>query len=261
MHSALDALEAAMDERKVATPAAEPAAVATATKEIDRQRDDAHKALLDVERHLEQFIKRADDPLDPMADIAVEADEVAALAKRGAPVTGKDLGRVGAKLFDLARTFAGVYGPFAQAREAAYDAAAAFGVSTRRSVKKSPVSDVATETPADLATEVGVIARDFPDRFRDVQEKSAKALNAARKATDDAGNAEVVKAAIEAFLDFRDSVGPGYFAMLNGVARRVDELTTRMGRSRVREVPTATSTPAEPAAPVVTRKRTALAGL
>jgi hypothetical protein len=268
MHSALESLGDALDdldlgERVAKTPTdptADPSTVAAASKAIDGQQDDARKALLDVERHLEQFVRKADDPLDPMQAVAREAAEVADIAKRGAPVTGKDLGRVGARMFDMARTFAGVYGPFAQAREAAYAAAEAFGISTRRSSKKATVSDIASETPADLATEVGVIAKDFTDRFRDVQEKSAKALNAARRAIEMVDEPSV-HTAVDAFLDFRDSVGPGYFAMLNGVARRVDELTTRMGRSRVREVPTATSTSAASEEPKIIRKRPSLSGL
>jgi hypothetical protein len=268
MHSALESLGDALDdlglgERIAKTPAeptASPSGVAAAAKAIDGQQDDARKALLDVERHLEQFIRKADDPLGPMADIAEGASAVADLAKRGAPITGKDLGQVGARMLDLGRTFAGVYGPFAAAREAAYVAAEAFGIPTRRTRKKSEPADIASDSPADLATEVGVVAKEFAERFRDVQEKAARALNATRRAIEMVDEPSV-HTAVDAVLDFRDSVGPGYFAMLNGVARRVDALTTRMGRSRVREVPTATSTPDAPAEPKIIRKRPPLSGL
>jgi hypothetical protein len=209
-------------------PAADPAAGAM---------DDALSALSMAERQMERFISRADDPMGPMEDVAEAAADVVARARRGEALSARTIGQVGIALRALEQTFGPVYGPFAEARGLVYRAAEALGISTRRAgAKKESPPPLGGTKPRDLAAEVAGIGKDFHSAFRDVQEKSAKALNAARRAQDERTE-DSVKAAVEAFLDFRDAVGPGYYAMLNGVVRRVDEMMSRMGRSRVREIP------------------------
>lgn len=221
-----------------ASPAADPTAEPAAPDAPDRSAmASALSALAMAETQMEKFISRADDPMGPMEAVGKAAGEVAERAKRGEPISARDLGQVGTEVDALARTFGAVYGPFAEAREMVYRAAKALDISTRRTgAKKETPPPLEGKKPRDLAGEVEGIGKDFHKAFRDVQEKSAKALNAARRAQD-AGTEDSVKAAVEAFLDFRDAVGPGYYAMLNGVIRRTDELFSRMGRSRVREIP------------------------
>lgn len=209
--------------------------------------DSALSALSMAERQMERFISRADDPMGPMEAVADAAGEVVARSQRGEPIPARDVGQVGIALSALERTFGPVYGPFAEARGLVYRAASALDISTRRAgAKKEAPPPLEGKKPRDLASEVEGIGKDFHKAFRDVQEKSARALNAARRAQE-AKTEDSVKAAVEAFLDFRDAVGPGYYAMLNGVVRRVDELMSRMGRSRVREIPR--EAPEEPSTP------------
>jgi len=218
-----------------AEPVAEP--VAGAGADAKAAMDSALSHLSMAERQMERFISRADDPMGPMDEVAQAAGEIVARSRRGEPIPARDIGQVGIALSALERTFGPVYGPFAEARGLVYRAAEALGISTRRTgAKKESPPPLEGKKPRDLASEVEGIGKDFHKAFRDVQEKSAKALNAARRAQD-AQTEDSVKAAIESFLDFRDAVGPGYYSMLNGVVRRTDEMMSRMGRSRVREIP------------------------
>lgn len=214
---------------------------------------DIYGALSSMEGKLKQFISLADDPLDAMDAMVAASSKLGAQYASGVPVRPGELSQMDSLAKRVNDTFARVYGAYAGTREAGYALAKLIGADTKTSGGSRPSSDVQGHSNTDLLKAIADMSKNFQPAFRNVQETGAKLLGMVRSAldaidskkTDGAAEAQAI---IPAFLAFRDSTSSGYYSILGGVAKRVNQIRQRFTREK--PVMQKTGAPEAPAAPM-----------
>jgi len=181
---------------------------------------------------MEDFVRHADDPLGALEKLVEAITPVAKKHDEGKPITGADLADVSSLLTKLNDDFGAVYGPFVNARTAIYAAAKAAGVATKRPSKKVVAEKLEDKDATQIADKMDTIVSRLASGMKRLQDQGVRMRDKIRKATSDMEKhqenwKDLANGAVDAFLDFRDSVGTEFFQNLKGVERRVNELDGR----------------------------------
>jgi len=179
-----------------------------------------------------EAVKSGDDLEEAASKVAKFAEE-AALADGGIVAKRAALDTESACL-KMKHAVDGIYGPFAEARQAFYSLALAWDLYkvTPSVGKKSSSVDIKTLTDKDIAEGIAFTAKGLGPSVKDFLNKSARAQKLLRDAAKKIGleNGELTdsekKALIDACFDARDSANP-LFGRTQGINRRAVELIAR----------------------------------
>lgn len=233
-------------EKTVATAVEAPASAGSMSAE-----DTAEKCLA-AANFIRDCLKHGDKYEEAAAEVADIADDLAKATdaldtKRGALDAAtksaafqtflKSSGEAKAGTEDAAvsmkRAVDMLYVPYAKAREAIYELAAAWDISTKRTSEKgAPSADLKKQSPVELANGIAFASKNLQTNVRDFLEKGSTAQkllrNAAKKIGLEGGELSdsEKQAVVNAGLDFRDSSAPMYGRAM-GITRRVNELLDR----------------------------------
>jgi hypothetical protein len=179
-----------------------------------------------------EAVKSGDDLEEAAAKVAKFAEE-AAIADGGIVAKRAAMDTESACL-KMKHAVDGIYGPFAEARQAFYSLALAWDLYkvTPSVGKKSSSVDIKTMTDKDIADGIAFTAKGLGPSVKDFLNKSARAQKLLRDAAKKIGleNGELTdsekKALIDACFDARDSANP-LFGRTQGINRRAVELIAR----------------------------------
>jgi hypothetical protein len=198
-----------------------------------REAVDLYSALSSLESGLKKFIELADDPMGPMEEVAEKAKEIAAAYEAGEVVRPQDLPDPD----KISNAFSRVYRAFQKVRDAAYEVAKLVGESTTTSgAPRKKSKDISGFSNTELLKDIERMAGGLHNAFSEVQNAGAKVLAMVKRTLDEMDKGkdgvEDAKAVVREFLKFRTSVGEKYYAVMGGIARRLNRLMERITRER-----------------------------
>lgn len=167
-----------------------------------------------------------------LVDTVVAAADDVVKASESKDVPQRQLRLLGAlqdALADLVSQSNRAYGPFAQGRDAMYELAKSWGLSTKRSGGSKPApKDVGTMSTGAILAELAKGANGLHKGMEDILQTGAAARKALKNALTSANPGNLAALAIEKALDHRDAVSVGLFARVKGVERRAAEIHRRV---------------------------------
>lgn len=179
-----------------------------------------------------EAVKSGDDLEQAAANVAKHAEE-AAMSDGGLEAKRAAMDTESACL-KMKHAVDGIYGPFAEARQAFYAIALAWDLYkvTPASGKKSSSVDIKSMTDKDIAGGISFTAKGLGPSVKDFLNKAARAQKLLRDAAKKIGleGGELTdsekKALVDACFDARDSANP-LFGRTQGINRRAVELIAR----------------------------------
>lgn len=167
-----------------------------------------------------------------LVDTVVAAADDVVKASESKDVPQRQLRLLGAlqdALADLVSQSNRAYAPFAQGRDAMYELAKSWGLSTKRSGGSKPApKEVGNMTTGALLAELAKGANGLHKGMEDILQTGAAARKALKNALTSANPGNLAALAIEKALDHRDAVSVGLFARVKGVERRAAEILRRV---------------------------------
>ena len=156
------------------------------------------------------------------------------LAEATIPVAARNLQELTER---VTKSWNRAYGEFAQARNAAYDIAATFNISTRVTAGPKEVKNITRDSEESLITTISWVAdrfrkdyqKDVVKRGGDLRAHADRLSEIAHRAKDtsDRDLHEATLTFIKEFLAFRTAVSDHLYRSVGGIARRAEELINR----------------------------------
>lgn len=203
-----------------------------------REQTDLYGALSGLEASLKPFLASVGEPSGPIDAVIDATSKISKQTADGAPVRAGEVAQVMNLVPKVSTAFDKVYDLFKIAREAGYEVAKLVGAPTKGASrpKKAP-TDYSGIPDTDIMTGIAGLAPKFKDVMANVEALGKNVSDQVRRALDnmDAGKSDGVedaKALVPTFVQFRDSVS-GYYSILNSMARRVNQLLTNIGHSKL----------------------------
>ncbi len=172
------------------------------------------------------------EAIPELVDLVVAAADDLVKSSESKDVPQRQLRLLGAlqdALADLVSQSNRAYGPFAQGRDAMYELAKSWGISTKRSGGSKPApKEVGNMTTGALLAELAKGANGLHKGMEDILQTGAAARKALKNAMTSANPGNLQALSIEKALDHRDAVSVGLFARVKGVERRAAEILRRV---------------------------------